>query len=549
MSAAPPDPLWLGQALLDAGTITAEQLASARHLWRRQPRQEFAAVLERLGLASPAQLAAAIARRHDLPVADAAGRALDRSAARLIPREAARRKGLIPWRRENGRLDLAVADPEAYGVAEARADFPGQDVRLHVAPRADILGWIEETWRTEPAAGTAQERFESIVREAAADGATDIHIDPRERSLEIRLRIDGRLIHRGFVEEPLREAFVQAAKIAGRLDIAERRLPQDGRGLLQVGSRSCHLRFSCIPAVNGESLVIRILDETAGIRPLDELGLSPANREHVAGLLRLPHGLIYVTGPTGAGKTTLLYSLVGGLPPHDLHMRKIVTLEEPVEYRQPRWFLQIEVDERIGRGFSELLRHVLRHDPDVIMVGETRDRATAEITLRAALAGRLCFGTLHTNSALGAIARLTEIGLDPLLLAAALKGVLGQRLVRRPCPHCRRPHPQADLWRRRFRTLLEAEPESAAGAFVAVETGRNCPICRGRGYRGRIAILEVCPLAGLEALVAGRSGPEALLAAGRERGWRTMFEDGVCKAARGLATLEEIGAAVDAPIL
>ncbi|MGH7996013.1 MAG: GspE/PulE family protein [Opitutaceae bacterium] len=539
------DPLWLGRALVAGGAITPEQFASARLLWLRPPRQEFPAVLERLGLASPVQIAAALAGRHNLPLADSAARPPDRTAGRLISREAARRKGLVPLRRENGRLELAVADPGAYGAEEAARDFPGEEVSLQVAPRADILGVIEETWRPDAPPGNAQERFEGVVREAISEGATDIHLDPRERHLEVRLRIDGRLIHHCFVEDPLREPFVQAAKLAGRLDIAERRLPQDGRGAIAIGSRRCHLRFSCIPAASGESVVIRVLDEAAAIRPLESLELSDADRAHIDGLLALPHGLVYVTGPTGAGKTTLLYSLIGGLPQTELHARKIVTLEEPVELRHPRFFLQLEVDERIGRGFSELLRHVLRHDPDVVLVGETRDRPTAEITLRAALAGRLCLSTLHTNSALGAVARLTEMGLDPVLLAAALKGVLAQRLVRRPCPSCRRPHPQSDEWLRRFAAVLKGAGPDAG--FVAVETGRPCPVCRGRGYRGRIPIIEIVPLAGFERLIASRAEPESLLAAARERGCRTLFEDGVRKAARGLATLEDICAAVESP--
>lgn len=545
MSEPAPDPLWLGRALVMSGAITPEQFASARQVWRRPPRQDFAAVLEQLGLSTPEQIAQAVARRHDLPMADSAGRTVDRAAGRLISRDAARRKGLIPLRRENGRLTVAVSDPAAYGVDEAARDFPGEEVRLHVAPRAAILGLIDDTWRSAEHPATAHERFEAVVRAAIVASATDIHLEPREHNLEIRFRIDGRLIHHGFIETADRDPFVQAAKLCGRMDIAERRLPQDGQGTIPVGARRCHLRFSVLPAVFGESIVIRILDEATGIRPLSEFDLTPANRARLDGLLALPHGLVYVTGPTGSGKTTLLYAMIGGLPPADLHARKIVTLEEPVELRHPRFFLQVEVDDRIGRGFSELLRQVLRHDPDILLVGETRDRATAEITLRAALAGRLCLSTLHTNSAIGAIARLEEIGLDSMLLATALKGVVAQRLIRRPCPDCMRAHPRSDDWRGRFSRLLEPG-ESAR--FVTVELGRSCPRCGGRGFSGRIPIVEVFPLVGLEALVARRAGAGALEAAARERGWRTMFEDGVRKAARGLAVLEDICAAVETPL-
>ena len=446
-------------------------------------------------------------------------------------------------------MQIAVADPSAYGLPQARKDFPGREVSLHVAPRREILGLIEEAWRpAATGAANASERFESLLREAVAEGASDLHLEPRDQSLDVRQRIDGRLVHKCFVEQALRESVVQAAKIAGRMDIAERRLPQDGQGSLAVGARHYHLRFSCIPAVNGESIVVRLIDEHAGVRAFDEMGLFPADIARLRGLLSLPNGLVYVTGPTGSGKTTLLYSMLSNLPSPRINELKIVTLEEPVEVRNPRFFLQVAVDERIGRTFGELLRHVLRHDPDVILVGETRDLPTAEITLRAALTGRLCFSTLHTNDALGAVTRLTEVGLDPLMLASALKGVIAQRLVRRPCPECRRPHPQDDLLRARFAPLLKTGGLSADRiGFLAAASGGSCPACRGRGYQGRTAIVEVFPLTGLDRLISERAPAAALMAELRERGCGTLFEDGVRKAALGMTTIEEVYAAVEEP--
>jgi type II secretory ATPase GspE/PulE/Tfp pilus assembly ATPase PilB-like protein len=397
------------------------------------------------------------------------------------------------------------------------------------------------------AAPSPSERLEALLREAVAAGATDLHLEPREPGLDIRHRIDGRLLHQRFLEDSLRESVIQAAKIAGHMDIAERRLPQDGQGLLAVGARRYHLRFSCLPAVNGESVVVRIIDEHAGVRSFAEMGLWPAEVGLLEQLLSLPHGLVYVTGPTGAGKTTLLYSMLNALPPHEIDELKIITLEEPVEARHPRFFLQLGVDERIGRTFGGLLRHVLRHDPDVLLIGETRDLVTAEITLKAALTGHLCFSTLHTHDALGAIARLRDLGLDPLMTASALKGVIAQRLVRRPCAECRRPHPQNDALLARFRALLlpAGMPPGPLGFVAAGEGG--CPACRGRGYRGRTAIVEIFPLRGLERLVAKAGGAAALLARLRAHGCRTLFEDGVRKAALGLTTIEEVYAAIEGP--
>jgi prepilin-type N-terminal cleavage/methylation domain-containing protein len=387
------------------------------------------------------------------------------------------------------------------------------------------------------------QQFESVLRAAVAEGATDVHFEPRDRHLQIRLRIDGRMVAKGEIAEAQRESFLQAAKIAGRMDIAERRLPQDGRGVL-AGARPCSLRFSCLPGVNGESLVVRLLADESSIRPWHEMDLSGIVRTSLERLLAAPHGMIYVTGPTGSGKTTLLHALLADLPGRQLDSVKIITLEEPVELRNPRCFLQIEVDDRIGRGFAELLRSVLRHDPDILLVGETRDRPTADITLRAALSGRLCLSTLHTNTALGAVPRLIEMGLDPLVLGAALQGVVAQRLVRRPCPACVRPHPHAEEWRR-YLPEDEIEPPE----FLAAELGRPCARCGGRGYKGRIALLEVVPLFGLEAAVAHRAPIGDLERAAREAGYPSLFDDGLRLAARGLTTVEEVCAVAERPLL
>lgn len=388
---------------------------------------------------------------------------------------------------------------------------------------------------------SGRDRFQGLLRQAIAEGATDLHLEPRDDGLEVRLRIDGRLVHRQFVDAGSKEGLIQAAKIAGRMDIAERRLPQDGRGRAAVGARRFDLRFSCLPAVNGEAVVVRLFDELEKARPLDDGALFPADLGHLRQLLELPHGLIYVTGPTGAGKTTLLHSMLASLAEKDPGELKMLTLEEPVELRQPRILLQLEVDERIGRTFGELLRHALRHDPDVLLVGETRDAVTAATTLKAALTGHLCLSTLHANDALGAMARLADLGLDPVMLSCALKGLVAQRLVRTPCPRCRKPHPQAAVLRERFRDLLAGEPVRPEGAeFLAAVPGRACPLCRGRGYRGRIPVVEVFPLLGLEPLVARRAPAAEFLPRLRALGCRTLFEDGVRKAAGGLTTIEEV---------
>jgi type II secretory ATPase GspE/PulE/Tfp pilus assembly ATPase PilB-like protein len=551
MSAAPQvrdNPLWLGLALVETGSISEEQFASARQFWRRNPREGFSAVLEGLGLADPQRLAALVARRHGLPEAALGASRPDRSAVRLLPRETARERCVVPFRQTGPALDLAVADPASYGPQHAARDFPGREPRFHVAPRGDILGLIDEAWQDQPEAGSAAELVEGLLREAVAENATDLHLEPRDHGIEVRQRIDGRLIHKRFLEQSVRDSVIQGAKIAGRMDISERRLPQDGWGTLAVGARRYRLRFSSLPAVNGESIVIRIMDQQAGLRRFEEMDLFPADITHLRHLIGLPSGLVYVTGPTGCGKTTLLHSMLNNLPAQDINGLKVVALEDPVEIRNPRFLVQIGVDEKIGRTFDELLRHVLRHDPDIVLVGETRDRPTADITLRAALTGHLCFSTLHAGDALGAVTRLADIGLDPLVFSCALKGIISQRLVRRPCPACRVPHPQCGPLLERFRGLLAADGIGPADAqFFSAGADRRCAECRGRGYLGRTAIVEVFPLSGLERLVAECASAGAFLGHLHPRGCRSLFEDGVRKAALGLTTIEEVYGAVEEP--
>jgi type II secretory ATPase GspE/PulE/Tfp pilus assembly ATPase PilB-like protein len=542
------NPLWLGLSLVETGAISEEQFASARECWRQNPGDGFSAVLEELGLADPQRLAALVARRHGLPEAALGAGRPDRAAARLLARERATRKCVVPFRQSGTVVDLAVADPAVYGLQHAARDLPGREPRLHVAPRADILGLIDEAWRDQPEKGGATELVEGLLREAVADGATDVHLEPRDLGLEVRQRVDGRLIHKRFLEQSVRDSVVQGAKIAGRMDISERRLPQDGQGSLAVGARRYRLRFSSLPAINGESIVIRIMDQQAGLRPFEEMDLFPADVTHLRRLIGLPSGLVYVTGPTGCGKTTLLHSMLNNLPAQDINGLKVIALEDPVEIRNPRLVVQIGVDEKIGRTFDELLRHVLRHDPDIVLVGETRDRPTADITLRAALTGHLCFSTLHTGDALGAVTRLADLGLDPLIFSCALRGIISQRLVRRPCGACRVPHPQQGPLLERFRGLLAADGIGPADArFFAAGTDRRCAECRGRGYRGRTAIVEVYPLSGLERLVAERAPHDAFLKQLHPRGCRCLFEDGVRKAALGLTTIEEVYGAVEEP--
>ena len=539
------DPFWVGQQLLIQGAITTEQLTCAKQIWRKTPSLNFSSILENLGLIHGRELSEIVAEHHKVNIASLDLKHIDRQTIRLLPQHTARAKGVLAFRRSESGLHLAVEDPSTYGIDQAHIDFPHSAVHIEVASRRDIQGAIDEAWKEKMPSG-ASDLFSDLLRDAVTERATDIHIEPRELRIDIRLRIDGTLVHRRFIEKEFREPLIQAAKIAGKMDITERRLPQDGQGHIALGAHDYHLRFSCIPTIYGESIVIRIIDDRAGLRSFLEAGIWQKDQINIEKLLSYPNGLIYVTGPTGSGKTTLLYSMLHNLPPSRINGLKMITLEEPVEVRHRRFFMQVDVDEKIGRTFSELLRHVLRHDPDVILVGETRDKITAEITLRAALTGRLCLSTLHTNNALGAITRLTDIGLDPLMLSSALRGVIAQRLVRKPCPTCSGVHPNNELLMKRYESLLNKHsPLPFVISFKQAHIGALCTQCSGRGYFGRISIIEAYSFVGLERMIALHKPLDAIREELESRGFCTLLDDGILKAACGLTTVEEVYSAVE----
>lgn len=371
----------------------------------------------------------------------------------------------------------------------------------------------------------ATRTLEAILRAAAAEGASDIHCEPKEDALLIRFRLDGEMREHARLPLAQREPLLARGKIFGGMDITEKRLPQDGRAVLREKGRRFHLRLSTLPTVHGESLVIRLLDQTMPGQGFEELGLAPGQAAALREALGGPAGIILLTGPTGSGKTTTLHAALHSL---DHQARVIHTLEDPVEYEFPA-IRQTEVREKIGLTFAASLRALLRQNPDILLVGETRDSETAQLAIRAALTGHLVLSTLHTNDALSAIPRLRDLGVESFLLAASLRLVAAQRLVRRLCPECREPHPENER--------LRAEHGIADGEF---HRAVGCGACRGRGYRGRIAIHEVIPAGKFLPLIES-DAPFAELAALRDReGLPTLWRHGLGAAAQGLTTIEQV---------
>ena len=365
----------------------------------------------------------------------------------------------------------------------------------------------------------------ALLFEAVKAGASDVHVQPYEDRVVARLRIDGILFDAYTIPKPLQEEVLTRIKVLGRMNIAEKRLPQDGRATVQVGDRQIDLRIASLPTSNQERIVIRLLDRGARLYTLGELGMPPGVLERFRRLIQLDHGLILVTGPTGSGKSTTLYAALQEINTKD---QNVLTLEDPIEY-QLDGVSQTQINEKKGMTFASGLRSVLRQDPDIIMVGEIRDQETAVMAIQASLTGHLVFSTLHTNDASSAVTRLLDLGIEPYLVASSLVASLAQRLVRRVCRECRAPVDD-----------LAARP-AAAAAGREVYVGRGCPKCRGTGYRGRLGVFEMLVVDGrIRELIQQRSNAAAIRDAALAGGMTLLEDDGLAKVAAGETTYAEV---------
>ena len=494
----------------------------------------------------------------------------DPAAVGLLPPGLCRRHWVVPLRVEGRRLLVAVADPLDEGLLDELRFTTGLDVRAAMAPVADIEAKLDDLHGADH--GTRFEELETlfvggdpfesvevvieededaalgellrgtdeppavrlvnaIIIEAVRLGVSDIHIQPRAKSVVVRYRMDGVLHDKIHIPHHLHLPLVSRIKVMAELDIAERRRPQDGRITVKTPLRIVDLRISTLPTIGGEKVVMRVLDRNASVQDVRELGLAPADLKRVLSMIARPQGIVLATGPTGSGKTTTLYSLLK----HDADPGKnYVTIEDPVEFYLDMAG-QVHVRERIGLTFAKVLRAILRQDPDVILLGEIRDFETAEVAFHAALTGHLVLSTLHTNSAVGAIARLLDLGLKPYVVASALEGIVAQRLVRRVCEDCRRRVDRTDagtLERLGLVFDLEGAP---------TWRGEGCARCGGTGYRGRVGLYEVLVAddALRELIAAGGSVMEIQGLAWRQ-GMGTLLEDARAKVLTGLTTPEEV---------
>jgi type II secretion system protein E len=507
---------------------------------------------------------AVVAGRHGsaTPPLDLADAQPSAEALALLPPEVALKYKVLPLSLDAGTLRLAMADPADRAAAETARMFAGGPVRKIAADEASLIDAIGRAYgshasrmiadlagaddpsadaTTAEAAGDLTDQLQELAREPtvvnlvnlliheAIDAkASDIHLEPFEKALKVKYRIDGQLHEMSPPPKHLQPAIVSRLKIMASMNIAERFVPQDGHIDFTTAAGPVDLRVSTVPTVYGESVVLRILDRSAALIGLDQLGMPQPQLGHLQHQLEQPHGIVLVTGPTGSGKTTTLYAALNHLYRPEL---KIITIEDPVEYRLDG-VNQIPVNVKRGLKFADGLRAILRQDPDVIMVGEIRDGETADIAVRSALTGHLVFSTLHTNDAIGAIPRLVDMGIEPFLIASSLRCVMAQRLVRRICPQCKEPVEPSEAVVRRLGHRLDEDQ--------TFYYGTGCRACRHTGYRGRVGIFEVITVDDpLRDAVTARASTAALIESlGEEH--RPMWEDGYQKAAAGLTTLDEV---------
>ena len=548
----------IAEVLLEKGMISTNHLGRAMEL-RRTHGLRLDRALIKLGYISEESVMKVMSEQLGIPMVDLSEVDIDIETLRSLPAKLVYRKKLIPVVRKNGSLTVATCDPfDLYAFDELRlltgleicpvlapADEISRAIKVHYGVGGETLDEMMSTDDLEIVSQSTDENGDllemaqeaSVIKlvneiflEALNERASDIHFEPYENDLIIRYRIDG-VLHETSVPQQIRRyqaAIISRIKIMANLNIAERRLPQDGRIKLQAGGRQIDVRVSVIPMLFGEGVVLRILDKSTVSHTLLQLGMGEETFGIFQDMIKRPHGIVLVTGPTGSGKTTTLYAALGAIVSAKL---KIITVEDPVEYHLDG-INQIQVHPKIGMTFARGLRAILRHDPDVVMLGEIRDPETAEAAIQASLTGHLVFSTLHTNDACSAATRLLDMGIEPFLVTSTVAGAMAQRLVRTICPDCREPYdPDIDSLPSDF----DLEPSSV------LYRGAGCRKCRGTGYYGRTGLFELMVMEdSVRHKVMERSSVGEIVQAAQASGMRLLRQDGWDKVREGITTPEEL---------
>ena len=560
---APPEKVRLGELLVRQQLLSAEQLGAALER-QRASGLKLGRTLVDLGFVSEEQICGALARQMRIPYINLKQFALDATLVQTLPEAQARRFRAIVLDESDGALRVGLADPTDLFAYDEICRLLKREIAVAVVSETQLLASIDRLYRRtgeisalsqELTAELAQTEadfgavlgsdaalkdapivklLQTLFEDAAAVRASDIHIEPQEKSLHVRFRIDGVLHLQNESDPKIAAALVLRLKLMSGLDISEKRLPQDGRFHVDIRGSALDVRISTMPTQYGESVVLRLLSQSSGLLRLDRLGLPAAMLARIRRVLHRSGGMILVTGPTGSGKTTTLYAALAEINTAD---RKIITVEDPVEYRLPG-INQVQVHEKIDLGFERVLRSALRQDPDVILVGEMRDRITAEIGLRAAMTGHLVLSTLHTNDAASTPVRLLDMGVPSYLVAMSLNLVIAQRLVRLVCDECTTAHAptaQETAWLSRFGGSV-----AAAGTAPRYAHGLGCSRCNGTGYAGRSAVYEMLEMTSAMVAAANAGAPVEFVRLAHEQiAGQTLLHHALGLAAAGRTTLDE----------
>jgi type IV pilus assembly protein PilB len=550
------------ELLVRKQVISKDQLLEAQNM-QQATGAKLADTLVKLGYCSPQEVMAAVAEHHGLQFVDLAELNIPAAVVELVPESVARENVILPMAQDNGALKIIMSDPMDLDTIQKLQFILNKDIQPVLAPREQIVEAINryygqsetesvdsmlqeftdtaiDTTETEASASSMAgdvsdapvvKLVNLIIQEAVSLRASDIHIEPFADRIRIRYRIDGNLVERDSPPRRLLPSILSRIKIMGSIDISEKRRPQDGRIKMTLGGRHYDLRVSFVPTNHGQAVVMRILDRGNIQVNIRDLGFAEDDYQRFQQIIKRPNGIFLVTGPTGSGKTTTLYAALNELNRPD---RKIITAEDPVEYYLPG-INQVEVKHQIGLDFARIIRAMLRQAPNIILVGEIRDCETADIAIQASLTGHLVFSTLHTNDAPSAITRMIDIGVQPFLVASSVIAMMAQRLIRIVCPKCKEPDKPSSAELR----AAGITPERIANATFM--RGRGCNHCNHTGYRGRLGIFEMMKMnSTIRELTFKRESAQAIRRQARLFGMRTLLEDGVNKALKGITTLDEV---------
>lgn len=554
----------IGAILLSENLITEEQLAKAIEIQKKEGGR-LGSILVRLGFVDEGKIAEFLSQQYGVPYVDLKSKQIDQRILSLIPKDLCKKYMVVPFDRAGNTLHVAIADPSnAYALEDLRF-ITGYTIKPYVAVESSINHILESESSTDLAVSNLIEdsfdlenlEFEEvtekeisidtlkkevddtpivkfvnyILHEAIKRGASDIHVEPYEKDFRVRLRVDGVLYDLIKPPRNIKDAVISRLKILAELDIAEKRLPQDGRIKLKLPNKTVDMRVSTLPVLFGEKVVLRLLDKSNLQLDLEKLGFEPTSLERFIKGIESPYGMVLVTGPTGSGKSTTLYSALSRLNKVDVN---IMTAEDPVEYNL-FGINQVQIKDEIGLNFAAALRSFLRQDPDIIMVGEIRDYETAEIAIKAALTGHLVLSTLHTNDAPSTINRLLNMGIEPFLVASSTVVILAQRLARKICTKC------AEKVKIPAEALLSVGfRKDELDTFVPMK-GRGCDACGGTGYKGRVALYEVMTISeGIRELILRGANANELKKTAIDEGMITLRRSGLEKIKKGITTLEEV---------